>query len=1752
MKTMLKSVMAMSAGLIASSTAMAAESEAAKTYRTYFEGKVPEKFMKLDADSYKPGMVFQYDGIRNAGLGKPHDPNATKWVNLGSGTDIDLGFYTGYPAAPGNIKWGADHFEFVKGTKTYAKMDNPFTVPAAFTVQLAVDVPGSEQDTAYPNFFCVYDSDTGAFTRSGTYNRLDIKLEKFGGGASAKNGIISGFTGKYLTLGMDGTTAYVTQEKGMYTYDTANTGKTRPTQPWLFASGSGTSLDNVKARYLYGKFYSMRLYDHKLTEEEMVWNRFIDEVRFRQAVPYIITVDSNDARFAGAEGLGDFLLTEDHTFTVAQVTTEDGDCFEPIGYDLQVWDDENGTWGAATRYDDTSYMYNADVDEAVRTKITWIWKGVTSIKGTYVLTDETISLAGNVAILDGATLDCTALPQTVALDVNGDVTVNDNVTVKIPEGILFDDVYTIIRANKITADVSKMTLLPAVANRRLEVADNELRLVATLPTVENVLTIANTEPEHLLNVPTSAQMLVKDATGVLTVGTLTLAAVDSVLVNEGTLALGARTGGMQKWTSSVFVGAAPGDIIWRNVDLSTVVGVTGESVPGSNWGVTDPSLDPIQACHWTYAEGVATVQFQQWSNDKYLKWVVLTFTQDGPDVRCATTGQLYLAQAKGVELLGTDLAGIAVGDMVMTEAGEAKASKGAYKVRNVLPVFASGYVINGKIEIADGARLDYAGPLANAESIMDTGAIHGKTVYVAGDGPDGKGALYNSDLTPAWGSAFGRVVLTGDASAGGGYTSLRPLAGSAYEGCRLEGAHTFTIKSQALDGLEFTFYKTDFDVDKIVVETRCRLSGALTGTVTNGIHLADGASLNLSSGATIPAGIPIIVDAGARVTIDVELSAATLSNALVIGEGAEVAIVNAVELTLAGPVENNGMVTKTGSDQLTFAGPCSGEGTVAISAGSYRLVNAAIGAPPKVVTAGDVYLWATEPTTVDGSGMEDLVATTRENSKAIFSFSKTFSDCLTLENADWDAYKFVVGGSGERFSNLKLGAGMSLSTHLYHAGADVNAMQSMVEVAEGAKLTVKDGGEFHIGSSNNNGQSQGTSHHEVIVSGGEVTSTGTPIVVGYVASHGYLTMTDGTINADTIQLRLGSANFKADRMRDELYTQKGGTLNLGAGGFTTPKNYSYLKQATSYLDLVGGTLVAKSSFSLLPYLFYGLFGESEAGAYTIDLNGNNVDWYNALGGRSAVEVKGSGRFLTTAKVQNVPTGRWTVNTTPETTVELMGAAGFAGGLELKAGTTAKISMGSTNTVALAVVFNKNLSATNATSYAGAFPYRVSTMDFIHERLDQNKVIAALKTNTSTFIYRGQFYVSAEQACTWYFAASFDDNLSLEIDGARIVRNESYTKMGYGSVELAEGWHDFTIYAWDDAGSAGPYNGFGWHDAHMGLGFSFVDPTTMTKASDPKNYTRFDPTTLPMRVCDPDAVRTTVRFQKTNRDAATWDSDDCIYSARREVLTSLKALRTKADAKNLWSYANSRLTGYFYIEDAAKYHFAGCFDDLMSLRIDGELMFKTEAYNAWKTKDVTLDRGWHFFDIRVYDNGSDVGCANALKIKGGKFTEETPFDEDALRIVASLEELEAPPAGGLGGVTTLGEGATLENVSAYGICPITGTLGGSGALKGMFRFTPGSALDVTIEDGAVRGLDMTGVTNEYVYSPTMKIALKVVGRAPRTRYAIGSAYNLTDASGVAVEAVDENGTALPGWKLGIIDGRLVLVNPRPQGLQVLVR
>ena len=52
-----------------------------------------QAYKAYDADDYVPGAVWNFDGIRNAGLGKPHSTTNLTWKNLGTGAGSEPEVY---------------------------------------------------------------------------------------------------------------------------------------------------------------------------------------------------------------------------------------------------------------------------------------------------------------------------------------------------------------------------------------------------------------------------------------------------------------------------------------------------------------------------------------------------------------------------------------------------------------------------------------------------------------------------------------------------------------------------------------------------------------------------------------------------------------------------------------------------------------------------------------------------------------------------------------------------------------------------------------------------------------------------------------------------------------------------------------------------------------------------------------------------------------------------------------------------------------------------------------------------------------------------------------------------------------------------------------------------------------------------------------------------------------------------------------------------------------------------------------------------------------------------------------------------------------------------------------------------------------------------------------------------------------------------------------------------------------------------
>ena len=359
MKSVLHFVMGMSIVLTASAT-YASGTDGVNP----FLGMGGEGRVKLDVGAYVPGALLHFDGIRNAGADLPHDPAATTWKNLGT-AGVDASFQAIRGDASG---WGTRGYQF-QG-KSMAQTLQPVNLGQNFTIQEVLDVDCANQikpdPHTWPNYFaemrdnCVFTRDLG--------NTLELKSDSFG---SKTRTYCKNWAGRYFTCIVGPSDIYLTQstsyENRIARTESADTGA----QTWTW----GSSAMGTAQRYVIGTFYSVRVYPRVLTEEELAWNRLVDEFRFRDVLPAdysVVDVRSDELGAFDAASSGAFLISGAQTFTVdAEVTAADGNVYTNAGYTVETWNAEKKTWGAPVVSAGTSYAAAGTAGSRVR--LTWLW-----------------------------------------------------------------------------------------------------------------------------------------------------------------------------------------------------------------------------------------------------------------------------------------------------------------------------------------------------------------------------------------------------------------------------------------------------------------------------------------------------------------------------------------------------------------------------------------------------------------------------------------------------------------------------------------------------------------------------------------------------------------------------------------------------------------------------------------------------------------------------------------------------------------------------------------------------------------------------------------------------------------------------------------------------------------------------------------------------------------------------------------------------------------------------------------------------------------------------------------------------------------------------------------------------------------------------------------------------------------------------------------------------------------------------------
>ena len=322
-------------------------------------------------DYVQEGLIGHFDGIRNAGADKAHDGNAVQWADL-SEKNIPAEFFrlegdTGH--------WTKSGYRF-EGL-SYAQLTGALDPGFYSTVQLACDI---RHEDYKKRSTVLFGGPSGEPYNIFTYNwesanNVHFKTYNTTGVPSGSYPKCTGWEGKYLTGVLDYIDSAIFQgvEKPAY-IEGVKFGKPVGAQKFCWG-GLYYKDEPYLTGGVTGIIHSVRMYNRVLTNEELAWNRIVDEARFRGAGIALtnVVVASSRKSAEGIEANGPYEVQGKWTFTAAPVLGEDGKVkFKPAGYTLEAWDEEAKAWSSPQKFEGSSYLH--DTEESGLVRLTWLWE----------------------------------------------------------------------------------------------------------------------------------------------------------------------------------------------------------------------------------------------------------------------------------------------------------------------------------------------------------------------------------------------------------------------------------------------------------------------------------------------------------------------------------------------------------------------------------------------------------------------------------------------------------------------------------------------------------------------------------------------------------------------------------------------------------------------------------------------------------------------------------------------------------------------------------------------------------------------------------------------------------------------------------------------------------------------------------------------------------------------------------------------------------------------------------------------------------------------------------------------------------------------------------------------------------------------------------------------------------------------------------------------------------------------------------
>ena len=353
-------------------------------------------YRAFDVDCYVPGAVWNYDGIRNVGADQPHSTTATTWKNLGtSGANNDVwvrylnsgGNGWANSSAPSSLDdvsgrnlgaWTANGFTFT-GDSEWRAAGSAASIDSGtnYTIQVLVDGDLSTQTYSKPYIMSVQQSNF-CFYGDKANSRLYWGMSD----TTANHIFISGDTLGYMT-------AIANADENTVAFFSGTTIPTSGDGFRNFSVGSKKDSGYCICGYtgqngqFVGTIHSYRYYKKVLTEEELAWNRVVDERRFfGRVAPLPVTNAVIATAVAGAYGEepnGCYAVDGRHTFVAPATVNVGGIDYVCTGYTLETLG-ENG-WSEPVFHKAALYQPCACVvTEGECVRLTWQWAKAAGLK----------------------------------------------------------------------------------------------------------------------------------------------------------------------------------------------------------------------------------------------------------------------------------------------------------------------------------------------------------------------------------------------------------------------------------------------------------------------------------------------------------------------------------------------------------------------------------------------------------------------------------------------------------------------------------------------------------------------------------------------------------------------------------------------------------------------------------------------------------------------------------------------------------------------------------------------------------------------------------------------------------------------------------------------------------------------------------------------------------------------------------------------------------------------------------------------------------------------------------------------------------------------------------------------------------------------------------------------------------------------------------------------------------------------------